>query len=43
MLEIEHIDHISYEMRAVVEELWPEAGAQVAAGVALLEGLEEAN
>ena len=24
MLEIEHIDHISDEMRAVVEELWPE-------------------
>ena len=23
MLEIEHIDHISDEMRAVVEELWP--------------------
>jgi hypothetical protein len=24
MLEVEHIDHISDEMRAVVEELWPE-------------------
>jgi len=24
MLEIEGIDHISDEMRAVVEELWPE-------------------
>jgi hypothetical protein len=24
MLDIEHIDHISDEMRAVVEELWPE-------------------
>jgi len=24
MLEIEHIDHISDEMRAVVKELWPE-------------------
>jgi hypothetical protein len=24
MVEIEHIDHISDEMRAVVEELWPE-------------------
>ena len=24
MLEIEHIDHISDEMRAVVEELWAE-------------------
>jgi hypothetical protein len=24
MLEIEHIHHISDEMRAVVEELWPE-------------------
>jgi len=30
MLEIEGIDHISDEMRAVVEELWPEL-AQVAA------------
>jgi len=25
MLEIEHIDHISDEMRAVVESEWPEA------------------
>ena len=24
MLDIEHIDHISDEMRAVVQELWPE-------------------
>jgi hypothetical protein len=24
MLDIEHIDHISDEMRAVVEDLWPE-------------------
>ena len=24
MLDIEHIDQISDEMRAVVEELWPE-------------------
>jgi hypothetical protein len=24
MLEIEHIDHISDEMRAVIEDLWPE-------------------
>jgi hypothetical protein len=24
MLEIEHIGHISDEMRVVVEELWPE-------------------
>jgi hypothetical protein len=23
-LEFEHIDHISDEMRAVIEELWPE-------------------
>ena len=24
MLDIEHIDHISDEMRAVIEDLWPE-------------------
>jgi hypothetical protein len=26
MLDIEHIDHISDEMRAVVESEWPELG-----------------
>jgi hypothetical protein len=31
MLNIEHIDHISDEMRAVVESEWPELGAQAAA------------
>jgi hypothetical protein len=31
MLDIEHIDHISDEMRAVVESEWPRACAQAAA------------
>jgi hypothetical protein len=31
MLDIERVDAISDEMRAVVEELWPRAGAQAAA------------
>jgi len=36
MLDIEHIDHISDEMRAVVESEWPEPAPQAAAeGVAL--------